>query len=65
MASAINDKCCKYNRYRRGSGVVKFIMKSQTGIQYPVSTQEHCTDCKQEYSTQMVHKNIAQVVSRK
>ena len=33
---------------RRGSGVVKFIMKSQTGIQYPDGTQEHCTGCEQE-----------------
>ena len=30
----------------------------------PSSMQEHCMGCEQEYSTQLVHRNIAQVMSR-
>ena len=85
MASAINGKCHKYDKCRKGeertwnckihhkvmnsSMVPKWYTgmshRLHTGVWYPVDTQGCCTDCKQEYSTQLVCRNIAQVVSRK
>ena len=36
----------------------------QTGVQYPVGTQGHCTGCEQEYSTQLVHRRVTQVANK-
>ena len=36
----------------------------QSGAWYPVGMQECCTGCEQEYSTQLVHRSVTQVVNK-
>ena len=83
-ASAINGRCCRYNKWGKGKGrtqnckigckVVDSSMvpgwyagtshRLQTGVWHPVGMQGCHTGCKQEYSTQLVHRNVTQVVSK-
>ena len=40
------------------------LHRLQTGVWYPVGMEGCHTGCKQEYGTQLVHRNVTQVVSK-
>ena len=40
------------------------LHRLQSGAQYPVGMQGHCTGCKQEYGTRLVHRSVIQVVNK-